>query len=328
MHIILVTGAALIGLPILLHLIMRQEPKKMPFPAFRFLKLKRRINQRKMRLRHLLLLLMRMFLIGLIAFALFQPTLLSDRFNIKGERRSPAWSSSTPARAWAMFWRSIAAGLPDARKRGPALLEENSAEDRNRPWTALDEGRFRAIELLDELPPGSKVAVIDTADRNVYWSLNLPDARKKIREMKKTKASSRTVTQTLPLAYQLFGKVDQEAGPDQENMPRLLCVFSDRTTASWDSAQAPYLLEMKESVPKPDILSAYIDVGVDKPLNLAITGIEMKPQIVPANKPIEFSVILEATGAEQQNTLQVRFDLETEPSWTQAVKVEPGAPRR
>ena len=33
-----ITGAALVGLPILLHLIMRQEPKRLPFPAFRFLK--------------------------------------------------------------------------------------------------------------------------------------------------------------------------------------------------------------------------------------------------------------------------------------------------
>ena len=55
---ILLTGAALVGLPVLLHLIMRQEPKRLPFPAFRFLKQQRQINQRKIRLRHLLLLLL------------------------------------------------------------------------------------------------------------------------------------------------------------------------------------------------------------------------------------------------------------------------------
>ncbi|HKA07544.1 MAG TPA: BatA domain-containing protein, partial [Gemmataceae bacterium] len=75
---ILLTGAALVGLPILLHLIMRQEPKRLPFPAFRFLKLQKRINQRKIRLRHLLLLLLRMALIALICLSLFQPTFLSE----------------------------------------------------------------------------------------------------------------------------------------------------------------------------------------------------------------------------------------------------------
>ncbi len=327
MHIILLTGAALIGVPVLLHLIMRQEPKKLPFPAFRFLKMKRRINQRKMRLRHLFLLLMRMFLIALIAFALFQPTLLSNRFNIKGERPIACVIVIDTSPSMGYVLAVDRGGLSNARKRGPVLLEEDSPEDRARAWTALDEGRFRAIELLDNLPPGSKVAVIDTADRDCFWSLSPADARKKIREIHKTKASSRTITQTLPLAYQLFGKVDQEAGPGQENMPRLLCVFSDRTAPSWDSAQAPYLLEMKENVPKPEIVSAYIDVGIDKPLNLAITGVEMKPQVVAANKPIEFTVILEATGAVQENTVQVRFNDESKPSMAQFVHVEPGVPK-
>src|ERR1700722_11738038 len=124
MHIILLTGAALIGVPILLHLIMRQEPKKMPFPAFRFLKMRRRINQRKMRLRHLVLLLLRMVLIALIAFALFQPTLLSDRFNIKGEQPIACAMivDTSPNMGYVLADRS---GLSEARKRGLKLLEES-----------------------------------------------------------------------------------------------------------------------------------------------------------------------------------------------------------
>ena len=47
-HPILLTGIALVGLPILLHLIMKQEPKKLSFPAFRFLKQKQFSNQRKL----------------------------------------------------------------------------------------------------------------------------------------------------------------------------------------------------------------------------------------------------------------------------------------
>jgi Aerotolerance regulator N-terminal len=83
---ILITGAALVGLPILLHLIMRQEPKRLLFPAFRFLKQRRQINQRKIRLRHLLLLLLRMALIALICLSLFQPTVLSRGFSLRGDR--------------------------------------------------------------------------------------------------------------------------------------------------------------------------------------------------------------------------------------------------
>lgn len=332
MHIILITGGLLIGVPILLHLIMRQEPKKLPFPAFRFLKMKRRINQRKMRLRHLILLLLRMGLIALIAWVLFQPRWGSDYFNIKGEQPIACVLVIDTSPSMGYVLTVDRGSLTNARKRGPALLNEENAEDRQRPWTALDEARFRALELIDELPPTSKVAVVDTADRDGFWSLTVDDARKKIRDMKRTRAGSRTVTQTLPLAYQLFQKLDQEATPGQESMPRLLCVLSDRTGQSWDPTQISFLKEMtdalanKDNAKKSPFVTTYIDVGIEKPLNLAITGIEMKPQLVPANKAVEFTVILEATGAIQENTVQVHFDNEIKPL-TQAVRVEPGAPK-
>ena len=321
MYTILFTGAALVGLPILLHLIMRQEPKKLPFPAFRFLKLRRRINQRKMRLRHLLLLLLRIALIMLIALALFQPTIISDQFNIRGD--SPIACviviDTSPSMGYVLSDR---AGLTEARQPGPKLLDEPASG----PWTALDDARYRAMELLDELPPGSKVAIVGTDDRDAVWALSLPEAKKKIREMKKPRASSRSVTQTLELAYNLFAKDDKEGQPGQESLPRLLCVFSDRTVPSWDSTRLPDLQSLKERVPQPAIHSAYVDVGIDKPTNLAITAIDMKPQIVAANKSVEFTVVLEAFGGMQENTVQVRFDDELE-FQKQAVRVEPGTPR-
>src|SRR5437763_12992755 len=86
MHPILFLGAALVGLPILLHLIMKQEPRRLPFPAFRFLKQKLKTNQRKLRLRHFILLALRMLLIALFCLALYQPTFKSERFSIYGEQ--------------------------------------------------------------------------------------------------------------------------------------------------------------------------------------------------------------------------------------------------
>ena len=140
MHTILIAGAALIGIPILLHLMMRQEPKKLPFPAFRFLKLRRRINQRKMRLRHLILLMLRMFLILLIALALFQPTIISDQFNIRGD--SPIACiiviDTSPSMGYVLSDR---AGLTEARQRGLKMLDEPASGS----WTALDDARYRAL---------------------------------------------------------------------------------------------------------------------------------------------------------------------------------------
>jgi len=331
MHILFITGGLLVGVPILLHLIMRQEPKKLPFPAFRFLKMKRRINQRKMRLRHLLLLLLRMGLIALIAWVLFQPRWGSDYFNIKGEQPVACVLVIDTSPSMGYVLTVDRGGLAPGRKRGPALLGEDNPEDSKRPWTSLDEARLRALELLDELPPASRVAVIDSADREALWSLSLPDARRKIRDMKRTRASSRPISQVLPLAYQLFANID-EAALDQKDMPRLLGIFSDRTAPTWDASQGSFLKQMRKDLLKEEdrkvpFVATFLDVGVEKPLNLAITGLDMKPQLVPANKPVEFSVWLEATGTVQENTVQVFIDGEYKASLTQAVRVEPGAPK-
>src|SRR5436853_6966562 len=85
MSAILVAGAVLVGLPIVLHLIMKQEPKRLPFPAFRFLKQRLKTNQRKLRLRHFILLALRMLLIALFCLALYQPSILSSGIDIFGK---------------------------------------------------------------------------------------------------------------------------------------------------------------------------------------------------------------------------------------------------
>src|SRR5438034_5733032 len=83
---ILLGGLVLAGIPVLLHLIMRQKPKHLLFPAFRFLLQQHRTNQRKLRLRHLLLLLMRILLIAAFCLALARPKIFSERLNLGADQ--------------------------------------------------------------------------------------------------------------------------------------------------------------------------------------------------------------------------------------------------
>src|SRR5437588_9957200 len=87
---VLLGGLTLIGVPILLHLIMRQKPKHLFFPAFRFLLQRHRTNQRKLQLRHLLLLALRMLVVALICLALARPKVFSQRFSFLGGDRPVA----------------------------------------------------------------------------------------------------------------------------------------------------------------------------------------------------------------------------------------------
>jgi hypothetical protein len=302
---ILLTGAALVGLPILLHLIMRQEPKRLPFPAFRFLKQQRQINQRKVRLRHLLLLLLRMALIALICLSLWQPTFLSEGFSLRGGRPISAVLVIDTSASMGYQLASDRSGLTEARQRGLKLLEE-PAEG---PWTCLDEARGRAMEILEDLPNGSKVVILDTADRSEpLWVADLAVARQRVRDIKKPRVNSQPVTRALEQAYGLLARADAELEPGQEPFPRLLAVFSDRTVASWDANRVAELQSMRDRVPPPNVYHVYVDVGVDKPVNTAITTLEMKPQIVPANQPVILSVTVEATGGLSNNVLYFSVD--------------------
>ncbi len=316
----MLTGAALVGLPVLLHLIMRQEPKRLPFPAFRFLKQRRQINQRKIRLRHLLLLLLRMALIALICLSLWQPTVLSEGLSLGAKGRPVAAVlviDTSPSMGYVLSERT---GLTEARQRGLKLLEERA----DGPWTCLDEARGRAMEILEDLPPGSKVAILDPADRSEpVFEAGLAEARQRVRDIKKPKANAEPLTRrTLETAYSLLSRVDAELEPGQEPYPRLLVVFSDRTAPSWDVNRVAELQSLRDRVPPPSVYHVYIDVGIDKPVNTAITTVEMKPQIVPANQPVLINVTVEATGA-TDNVLLFSVDGD-EP---QKIPVNPGPDR-
>src|SRR5437660_6782900 len=85
-HPLLLTGLVLVGIPVLVHLIMRQKPKHLPFPALRFLLQRHRSTQRRLQLRHLLLLALRMLLLAAACVALARPKIFSDRFSLNTER--------------------------------------------------------------------------------------------------------------------------------------------------------------------------------------------------------------------------------------------------
>ncbi|QJW95469.1 BatA domain-containing protein [Frigoriglobus tundricola] len=299
MNAILIAGAALVGLPIVLHLIMKQEPKRLTFPAFRFLKQKLKTNQRKLRLRHFVLLAMRMLLIALFCLTLYQPTFKSDRLNIRGEQPI-----------------AVAIVIDTTPSTGYVVNER----------TRLEEERRRALELLDELPEKSPVAVIDTADMTGHWLPDLGAARRRIEELKETRAGQ-PVSSAVAVAYQLLAKVDQETEAT-EPLPKLVAVFTDRTTASWDPGRTEDLKKLRDTVPDPKPVAVVIDFGADAPANVGILSAEMKPQVIAANPVANVTVTVGAVGGDRplDVTVLAKLDGSGKPE-SKAVVVPPGQTR-
>ncbi|MBX3444679.1 MAG: BatA domain-containing protein [Planctomyces sp.] len=82
LHPALLMGLGLVAAPVLLHLLMRQKPKRLLFPALRLVQQRTRQNTRRFRLRHWWLLLLRMAALALLVLAVARPTLPAANYNL------------------------------------------------------------------------------------------------------------------------------------------------------------------------------------------------------------------------------------------------------
>jgi hypothetical protein len=128
----LLWGAAAAAGPVIIHLLMRTRTRTVTFPAVRFVLAGRAANVNRLRLKHLLLLLLRALAIMILAAALAWPGCESA-----GEVEPTA----------AVF----------------VLDNSPSTEYRHDGRTLLETAKRRAAEIAAALPPGSEVAVIDLA---------------------------------------------------------------------------------------------------------------------------------------------------------------------
>lgn len=209
---ILLGGLALIGLPVLIHLILRQKPKTLPFPAFRFLLTRHKTNLRKLRLRHLLLLALRILIVGAICLALTRPRLTSHTLGLSRER---------PVAAVLLFDTSYS-------------MEYKTSEG----VTRLEEAKKRGLEVLSELPEGSRVAILDTAETLLATRgdglMTTAQARERITNLKLQYVNA-PVSKRLGQAYRLLADVSRAKEEGKlSQWPRVLFIFSDRTRGAWE----------------------------------------------------------------------------------------------
>lgn len=147
-------GLAAVGLPALLHLLQRREPPTVPFPAVRYLAEAERRHSRRLRFRHLLLLLLRTALVGVVVLAAARPVL-----------PLPTGGTHAPSALVLVVDNSLSSGAVVGGRRAldrlvaeaRAVLAEATGADR--VWLLLADGVPRAADLatarrvLDGLDP-------------------------------------------------------------------------------------------------------------------------------------------------------------------------------
>src|SRR5262249_15004857 len=105
----------------------------------------------------------------------------------------------------------------------------------------LDDARAKARELLADLPEGSKVAVFDSADLGGAWAKSVAEARAQVDRLQ-IRPGNAPVTRQIQQAFRLLESATRDDSAGGEAPPRVLLVFSDRTSPSWDDNEAKNLV--------------------------------------------------------------------------------------
>jgi len=267
----LLGGIALVALPIVLHLIMRRKPKLLEFPALRFVRKRHDVNQRRLRLRHLLLLLLRSGAIALLAAALARPSVKLG--GVLGSQEAP-----------------VAAALVF----DTAARMEYRHENRTRLQAARQLGQW----LLGRLPPHSEVAVLDTRPGSAAaFQVDRSAAKERIERLE-TVANSQPLTETLQKALQLLAKSEL---PHKEAY-----VFTDLSRAAWSDQSADGLQDLVTDVPAVTVY--LLDVGVEDPTNYALGELRLSAQVLSSRSSLAVETQLRRSGPQGPCTVELLLE--------------------
>jgi hypothetical protein len=258
-------AAAAAAAPVIIHLILRTKPRRVLFPAMRFVRQTRQANLSKLRLKHLLLLLMRMGVIVLLAMVMARAFI-------------PGWLSvadrSVPAAAVVVVDNS---GSMDYVHRGQPLLAR---------------GKRLAQQLIEDLPPGSRVAVLPTDGAPARLSF-LSDASSQARQLAGVEQScgSRPLGPAIARAVGALAEI--------EDMPRKeVFVVTDMTARAWR--------DLKPAGAE-DVRYVVLDCGAGENANVALGELKLENSSVPAGAKLAVETVLKSgqVGGELDLRLEV-----------------------
>jgi hypothetical protein len=255
----LLGGAALIALPIVLHLIMRREALKLRFPALRFVQQRRTMNQHRLRLRHWLLLALRCAIIALLAFALARPTL-----------------------------RGAGAAGKEGAPVASAFVFDNSSRMNYQHANQSRLGRAKELAawLLEQLPADAPVTVVDRAGRLRGQDLDRSAAELRVERLESSPAV-RPMEDALRDAMRWL-----EDKPDYRGE---IYVFTDLATEAWPPEMRSDLAKRLDELKGTNLY--VIDVGVDEPHNFGLSPLRLSSERLAPGSMLRINTDLLAAGA-------------------------------
>src|SRR3954463_5571801 len=266
----LLGGAALIALPIVLHLIMRRETQRIKFPALRFVQQRRNQNQHRLQLRHWLLLALRCAIIAFLAFALARPTL----------RGSAAAQKEGAAPATALVFDN-------------SLRMQYEQDDKTR----LQKAKELAGWLVNQLPAETPITVVDRGGRQRGQDLDHEAAELRIDRLE-VSAVARPMGEALNDAIRWLETKKDFRGE--------IYAFTDMSAEAWPQDSVSQFAKSLDQVPGANVY--LIDVGAKEPKNIGLGGLKLSSERIAPGGLLRLStevVTSEPPIKESQTTVEL-----------------------
>ncbi|MEX0794011.1 MAG: BatA domain-containing protein, partial [Pirellulaceae bacterium] len=350
----LLLGGLLIAIPIVLHLVMRQQPKPFEFPALRFVQRRNVQNQRKLQLKHWILLLLRCLVIALLVLALARPGVASAAMGnwiavgglgllgiicglialaslLAGDRKLLAYVLAGLAAIMLFTSGGIAAVtlgseeasfLADQEAPVAAVLVFDTSPRmlyRHQNQTRLERAQEIAEWLIGQFPGDSEVAVIDQRSSGSLFANDVGAARQAVQRLESS-VGGESLAELIPRAVQL--------AEGNELTRKEIYIFSDLARPAWEEQG---ISQVQSALAEAARIPAYlINVGVDDPQNAAIADLALSQESISENSEIILQAEISSDGVASSRTVELMLETQddTLPRVEDGELITPEASRR
>ena len=274
LHAGLAAGAGLAAVPLILHLLMRQTPKHVIFPALRLIRDRQKQSKKRLRVKNWLLLLARMALFALMALALARPTITTES-SLGGEEVDTA----------------IALVVDTSQ----------SMEYTERGNDRLKEAMLRAAEILKKATDRSEVYVINSAEPSRPAAVSPALAQKQVEAMT-LRDSNRPLNASIVQAY---------AAVAQSTLPRRdVYVLTDLARSAWDTSSSAVAeaTNRANSVKEKKVNCYVLRLTPKEAKDVAVVSAEPASTVASEGERLEIRTKIRSTGAAETRVAELRID--------------------
>lgn len=266
---LLLWGLGLVSVPIIIHLLNRRKFQVVRWAAMEFLLQARRQNRRRIRLEHLLVLLLRCLAMALLALAIARPVASSGAL----------------------------AGLPgvtDPVERVLLLDDSGSMGHRTGRTSGWDRARQvvkRLVEDLEREDKGDLLTVVRASRPDVPDLLQAGVRHERTKGLLRALAEAEPSPLRLDAPRLLARAIDRLLAPDAGPAQRVVYVVTDLRRRDWlGEGDVPRALADAMRKAPQGVRFLLVDVGAEETRNLSLTALEPTEKLAMVGVPLELVI--------------------------------------